>query len=249
MTDRQILFLVGLSRSGTTALTNLLNSHPHIALGMERYKRLFGRRIGELRPELFDKARFFDFGDDLTNLTPDENPAWRTLYESLSEKWDGATVVGDKTTEVQIEETLQNIPEAKFLCIIRSPMAVGYSWQARADNPKDPWAGQAGARASVQKGNRWLQLMLTARQEHPDKVGIVQYQPTFGDPDGATVQKALDFMGLETVREFQASYAETHRTFVEKIRTKDRTLPEADRAFIDQHVDWDTWHALTRATL
>ncbi|MGY2701665.1 sulfotransferase [Nocardioides sp. HB32] len=40
MTTPRLLFLVGLARSGTTALLHVLNAHPEVVIGMERYKRV-----------------------------------------------------------------------------------------------------------------------------------------------------------------------------------------------------------------
>ena len=41
--DSNLLFLAGLGRSGTTALLQVFASHAEVALGVERYKRLYPR--------------------------------------------------------------------------------------------------------------------------------------------------------------------------------------------------------------
>ncbi|NNE74056.1 MAG: hypothetical protein HKN26_10355, partial [Acidimicrobiales bacterium] len=38
--DRNFLFVAGCARSGTTALTNLLNQHADLAISIERFNRI-----------------------------------------------------------------------------------------------------------------------------------------------------------------------------------------------------------------
>ena len=69
------LFATGCERSGTTILTRLLQSHPGISIGMERYKYLLRgvrtRRVTRrLCPSHFEPGRFFDFRPTDTNIIP-----------------------------------------------------------------------------------------------------------------------------------------------------------------------------------
>ena len=59
---KNMLFICGCSRSGTSVSTEFLNSHGKLAIGLERYgKRL--RLNGRLPPGLFTKARFCETFD------------------------------------------------------------------------------------------------------------------------------------------------------------------------------------------
>lgn len=249
MSDRQVLFLMGPGRSGTTALTDLLNAHPKVAIGMERYKSLWRERIDEIQPDFFERERFFDFSDGLTNITPQGASRWGAMYTQLAAKWDDVTVVGDKMTRIRIEELMRTFPDAKFLCIVRDPVKVAASWQARADNASDHWSAGADARASVDTGNRVLRRIRRARRQHPDKVAVVRYRPMFGDPEGTTLRKVLDFVGLDPAPELDAAYARIHRQFVETIRDRETSLPQEHLDYIRDHVDWDAWRALGRLSL
>ena len=67
MAARRYAFITGCSRSGTTALTRLLNRHPDVAIGYERNNRLAGR--GLLTPSLFEPERFRRFEADDSHHT------------------------------------------------------------------------------------------------------------------------------------------------------------------------------------
>ena len=66
-------FVFGCPRSGTTAVARLLQAHPRVVIGMERYKFLLSRRRdrGTFGPTLFERERFFDFRAGDTNVNPD----------------------------------------------------------------------------------------------------------------------------------------------------------------------------------
>ncbi|MDP3966842.1 MAG: sulfotransferase, partial [Nocardioides sp.] len=134
----QLLFLAGLGRSGTTALTELFDAHPGIAIGMERYKHVLYEPEGPgLTPDHFTRERFFDFSDDLTNIRPDVHQRWHDFYAGLEEKWETTAYVGDKITHLRLPRLWDCLPDARFVCIIRDVRSVAASWEARATNPAD----------------------------------------------------------------------------------------------------------------
>ena len=57
MNDRQTIFVIGVGRSGTTAMAELLNMHEDICIGIERYKFKFVRR-GEFEGNEFEPDDF-----------------------------------------------------------------------------------------------------------------------------------------------------------------------------------------------
>ncbi|NEP86465.1 MAG: sulfotransferase [Okeania sp. SIO2C2] len=70
------LFVCGCARSGTTAITKLLNAHPLIAIGVERYKHYAKQDlIHKLSPALFKLSVFFDIREEQTNINP-QHQAW-----------------------------------------------------------------------------------------------------------------------------------------------------------------------------
>src|SRR5205807_10659654 len=61
---KRFLFVCGVPRSGTTALAQLLNYHPRIGIGIERFRSIaIGSRGDEFRLTLYRKERFFKFRD------------------------------------------------------------------------------------------------------------------------------------------------------------------------------------------
>ena len=73
--DKTTLIVTGVARSGTTALGELLNAHPLVGLGIERFKFQFLRE-DNFSADLFTRERFFDFRPEDTNLIPELRPAW-----------------------------------------------------------------------------------------------------------------------------------------------------------------------------
>src|ERR1700749_3229545 len=82
------LFVAGCPRSGTSALVFLLNEHPRIALGFERFKRT--RAL--LDPWHFAPAQFF------APVLAETDIQGELLYRRLRERWRGGSVevIGDK---------------------------------------------------------------------------------------------------------------------------------------------------------
>src|SRR5580700_1657278 len=82
------LFVAGCPRSGTSALVFLLNEHPQIALGFERFKRT--RAL--LDPFHFTPAQFF------SPVLAETDIQGELLYRRLRERWSNGSVkvVGDK---------------------------------------------------------------------------------------------------------------------------------------------------------
>jgi Sulfotransferase family len=248
-TPRELLFLVGPGRSGTSALTEVMNGHPELAIGMERYKRLWRGRINELTPAHFTREVFFDFDDGLTNITP-SRPEWVRYYEELDAKFDTARYVGDKMTSIRIRQMLHNLPEAKFICIVRHIRPLAYSWHARATNPDDVnWPQRNDARQAVAEWNNALRKILRARSAHPTRVAVLEYSSFFGDPAGAPLRAALDFLGLEFGPGIQRTFTVAHETYVQQISTKRRPLDQETRLFINEFADMGLWRRVKAQAL
>lgn len=235
------LFLAGLGRSGTTALWDVYSHHPQIVLGVERYKQLWSQSELKMPRELFDRERFFDFEDGLTNLRPDD-PRWGPHYKRMAAKWDDARYVGDKMTTVRIKDVMENLPDAKFVCIVRDIAEVAASWDRRARNEADTgWSAQADARRSVLKWNQTLWRIGRSVRRYPEQVCVVEYSRFFGDPDATSLRATLDWLGLEAGPEVLARFDAVHRDYLEAVAPKDRALADDDRDYIEQEADRQAW--------
>jgi hypothetical protein len=241
-----LLFLAGMGRSGTTALLEVFSAHPEIALGVERYKRLYPRNDQPVTAELFEERRFFDFGDGLTNLTPDEAPEWAPHYEAMRAKWADARYVGDKMVAIRLQHVWETLPDARFVCIVRDLEPVAASWEARAHNPDDHgWNADADATKAVAAWNRSLRRVRRAVRQRPDRAVVVEYDRFFGDPQGQALDRVLAWLGLDRSPEIDTAFGTVHREYVEKVAPKQRTLSPGVRDFLDEHAERDVWEQVT----
>lgn len=248
MTEHETLFLAGVARSGTTALRAVLAAHPDIAVGLERYKKLWGADIGSLTADLFERERYFDFSDGLTNITPDVDWAQERLAV-LAAKWDDARYRGDKMTIVRARQIWKNIPDAKFVFIVRDVAEVASSWQRRADNPADTtWRRDADAAAAVKGANQALRRVHRAVTARPDHAVVVEYSRFFGDPDGTALAGIMDFLGLDPAPVAQP-WLDAHRTYVDSVAGRDRSLPPDVAAYVAERGDQETWDKVVALSL
>jgi len=238
----RVLFLAGLGRSGTTALFNVFSDHPQIVLGLERYKRLYLRPDVAITQELFTEERFFDFGDEATNVVPAARKAWAKHYAKMRERWDGATYVGDKMVSVRAQRIWETLPEARFLFIVRDAGEVAASWHARASNPHDTaWPRDRDARKAVPAWNKALRRIRRAVRQRPEHAAVVEYEQFFGDSSGTSLDAALAWLGLDRGPEVDAQFSRVHEQFVRDVAPKERALSEADVAFVRERADDECW--------
>jgi Sulfotransferase family len=244
--DQNLLFLAGLGRSGTTALLEVFSAHAEVALGVERYKRLYPRDEEPVTADLFDEDRFFDFSDGLTNLTPEQAPEWAPHYAAMRAKWNEARYVGDKMVAIRLQHVWETLPDARFVCIVRDLEPVAASWEARAQDPDDlGWSADQDATKAVAGWNRSLRRVRRAVKQRPDRAVVVEYDHFFGDESGASLGKVLAWLELDRSPEIDTAFGRVHATYVEKVAPKRRTLSPETLAFLDEHAQRDVWDQVT----
>lgn len=236
----QVLFVAGLARSGTTALHRVLDAHPDVALGIERYKRLWGGRIRDIDEGAFSRERFFDWSDDLTNITPDLPWAARQVA-TLDAKWDTARYRGDKMTTVRAQRLWQTIPEARFVFVVRDVAEVAASWERRARNEADAgWRRDLGAQAAVVASNTALRRIRRAVRQRPGHACVVDHASFFADPDAGALRGVCAFLGLDAEPCLEA-FAAAYRTNVDSVAGRERALSGETAAFVAAHADHRAW--------
>ena len=243
--DKKFLFVCGLGRSGTTELTRILSAHSRIALGMERYKRLWRpERIHQLTPELFQKDQFFDFSRPLTNITPDMNEQWRRYYEALADKYESAAYVGDKLTQLRVRELRAAFPDAKFIVIIRNVFDVAHSWERRAKKPTDRWPEAHDARHAVLEWNKGLRELSGYLSDFGEAVTYVEYAAFFGDTSRRQLNRLLKFLHLRPDPPIVRRFNNSNRAYLTRISGKDRALDPETTKFIAENADMSLWQSL-----
>lgn len=251
MSTPQLLFVAGLGRSGTSALAEVLTAHPGIVLGLERYKRLWrGERIDELSPDLFERDRLLDFTDGLTTVVPERHPRFREHYERMAAGFEQAAYVGDKMTTVRIERVWKNLPDARFVCIVRDPREVAASWEARAGDAEDRfWPAHNDGVRSVTRWNQANRRILRAVRSRPDRVAVVEHASFFGSPDGRPLHRLLDWLGLDPADSADTHFDHARRHHADVLSTRPRPLPDHVEAHVAEHADLDRYAALLRLQL
>jgi hypothetical protein len=171
------LFICGAPRSGTTATAQLLNRHPKVAVGIERYKNLKPADLGE---HLFANERFFDFRPTDTNVRA------QNVYSRLEKKYQNATWRGDKVPRyyTRYDTLFEKFESSIVVFMLRDVHAVASSWNKRAEDPEDKWPEGNNYVQAVKEWNESLALTLESRQKYGERLLVVEYERLFsGDID------------------------------------------------------------------
>ncbi|WP_165362747.1 sulfotransferase family protein [Promicromonospora panici] len=242
------LFIMGLGRSGTTVLAQVLNQHGEIAMGMERFKKAWPD-LSALTPAHFTRERFFDFSDEMTNIAP-WRPEWRDYYARIDEKFDRVRYVGDKITNLFVLKLLTSFPQGQVVVIARDLAATAASWDARAKNPADVnWPAKNDGVAAIRFWNDALHKTIRAVSQHPGQVHVVEYERVFSDPEATSLRRLSAALGLEWDEGIDTAFSAAHAIYAERIVGKVRRLDDDLQARIDRDADTTAWKAVLDLTL
>jgi len=236
----QHLFVAGCPRSGTTALTRLLNLHPEIVVGLERYKRIFGRRH-DVKRDMFEEARFFDFREGDTDFAPGRARGDAdAFYERAREKFPNARFVGDKYPQFFrfYAALFRAFPAAKVVFIARDPLRVAQSWQRRADDATS-WPEKNDARRSVGYWNDALAYTLAYAQIKKHAFVFVDFDQFFKSKGKALIELFGRIGAAVTTETGARILADAQDEFARSGDVLDReiTLPRAVREEVDANAD------------
>lgn len=221
------VFIAGCPRSGTTALAGLLNDHPGVVMGMERYKF----RSAQLDPSLFEPARFLAVESGDTDVGHDLAPAAAKFASGR------AAVVGDKIPGLtaHLGNLRGRFAAAKVLFLLRDPLMVAESFERRARNPKDRWPEKNDAHRAPYYWNRALaDVHRHLQEDDPVEVFAVEYELLFGG-DASSFTALTRFLELPTAEELVQSYersVELSRTLTQTRSTQ--LAAETSTALLEQ---------------
>lgn len=229
---KKLLFLSGVARSGTSALVRVLNSHPNILIGQERY--FFRIRREELQPEHFEKERFHRLEEGDTH-----GAGFKAEEKVFAKAYDAATYVGDKfpLLYAHFDYMFDTFPEAGHVYIFRNPLSVIESYHRREQNPKDRF------RKTWQQGlAEWNESVArVAKMDDAERAAfhLVEYERFFDSTDAMNGLFAR--LGLEPLAE------ERLQPFVDKFRSlSDSAGPRHDimRRQVALEANWDAYRKL-----
>ena len=170
--------MCGVPRSGTTALTQLLNGHPLVGLGIERFRLQW--LAGKMSPELFERQRFFSYQPE--DGAPDVFAKYAKDYDELDRKWDDLTVFGDKVPRYYASPPWSAFPSAQLVFIARGPGAVAASWARRARDKSDvSWAETNDFNPAIQEWNTGMRTARRLAYSHPGRFIVVSYDDIFSN--------------------------------------------------------------------
>ena len=245
--QRRNLFVCGAARSGTTALTRLLNTHPDVVVGIERYKyRLLGAQEDIDYVGLFTRDRFFSYEPGDTNI--DINTSYIKDMERMRAKFDSALYVGDKVPGLykRLNFVGETFPGCKVVFIVRDPMLVAASWEARAINSEDSWSEKQGYVQAVEEWNRSIACALKARKILRHDFMCVSYERTFVSRRHAVLRD------LGRQLELKRPWSKQSKKFLSNANERARnarTVSSEIRKHVEQHADYEKYAKLMTTAL
>ena len=241
----QFLMIAGCPRSGTSALHRLLNLHPRIALGLERFNTQITNE--KLKPEMFAPDRFFEVRPADTWYK--DFSRFEGVYERLQRKYNRALYVGDKYPRAyaKYDFLAKTLPGCRFVYIVREIVDVAKSYEARRAKEKN-WPATRDARMAVTEWNEGNHETLRAIGRHP--VLVVSYEALFKRGDSlATLGSflGLDLGRLENIRNAAADKRASEKSASEKTGGDGEPRPALspdDLDYIGQNADMAAYREL-----
>jgi hypothetical protein len=228
-----LLFVSGVGRSGTSALVNVLNANEHLLIGQERFFWKF--RKEQLTPDLFEKDRFLDVRAEDTH----EYAGLKVKVGSLPERYDKATYIGDKFPSLfrHFDTIFPAFPDARHLYIVRNPLSVIESYDARNKNPNDSW--KLTWQDGMEAWNESVGKVAALPEVQLQKFVLVQYEELFKST--AAINAMFAELGVEPVADAKLA------PFVSKFKSLNTQVTERRddlRMFVARNADWQSYQKL-----
>jgi hypothetical protein len=234
--NRRYLFICGCPRSGTTAITELLNTHPTIAIGMERYKYRIRRNTTDINASLFEAENFFKFCPKETNILPSQGN-WTQLYQQMQTKFSTQLdlLVGDKNpfyfnSYEQMEAAMKNI---KWVFLLRNIEQVAASYNARAANPSDLWPQDNNYTKAVEHWNTALARTWRFFKKNPMNLFVCEYELFFAG-NGSYFKALTDFLEVD----YEATTLQHYRSMTKDWNKRQlgvKSLDALQQTYIHDH--------------
>jgi len=195
------LFIVGCSRTGTTALGDILNQDERILLGIERFKKV-GR---EISPAHFQREHFFSISESETDVFERVKDADR-----FQQRWDSGTLeyVGDKNPAFfrVLPRLADQFDGVKIIFMFRDLLPVASSFNVKAYNPRSRWPIEGDYRRAVLQWHESMRC-LKSFEESEGYVPVfpVEYEK-FYSGTLSYFQALYDYLELPVTQEAEAAF-------------------------------------------
>lgn len=239
--EKRLVFVFGVARSGTSALTRLLNEHPRICIGIERYKYAFRKK--RVTAAYFEERRFFDFRASDTNITPAADPRWAEFYETMRRRWPQAEIVGDKIPIIQSYPHVKaTFPQASIVYICRDLIRVASSWNVRAASKSDKWPAHNDYAKAVLQWNQANRLVREWAGQPAMRLLVLDYERLFSG-DLSELQRMMRFLSV-SADALTGPYHHYVQRYLRTVRDKSLSLSDAEIRYLREHADAESYAAL-----
>ena len=242
------LFVCGAAGCGGSDVANLLNTHPAVVLGLERYSRIFSR--AETRDDwqtLFDSERFLSpapgDSDEAPPLLPDEANA-------LERKFGEAAYVGDKVDSLyaRLDFLRDTYPECTAIQVVRDPVFAVTAWLRGREamvpgQDAAPLANELKDEADdlVGRWNESVTSAFAARKRFGRRFVCVSYDRLFGS------SRHRSYRDLLRVLRLHPAWSETSSACLEETAARmkaDRNVPAGLRSRVERIADFRRYSKL-----
>lgn len=224
LAQRQLFFVGGAPRSGTTWMQHMLDGHPDISCRGEGHFLQFlavpmGNMMQQRREELADKntTLFTETSGYPLPATDDfEFLVGSAILLALSQQCAGASylAIGEKTPEnaFYFPNLKRLFPQSKFIGVARDPRDTLTSAWHLMPKPEgdDSAAMNAFVRQAVGVVADFLRKMLALRERYPKDATIVTYEQLLVSPE-PILAELFRFLGVSDAPDIVASCVEQTR--------------------------------------
>jgi hypothetical protein len=217
----QTLFIAGCARSGTTALTRLLNSHEDIFIGTELFRSEFTKKTDEFNKDLFGTTRYqsklAEVKESPTTLqhVGDKFPSYYSDYDLLFDRFD----------------------QVKVLFIFRNIFDVAQSYKARKIHPTNPW--NKGVKRAVKEWNSSLELSLQHIKSGKNIIPLC-YENVLFKPD----QNLKRILNLPQSKQYNMYYKKSTRNAAKIESQRTNILDNKEKLVIMRQARFDLYNEM-----
>ena len=217
LNNRQLFFVFGLNKSGTTFLQSLINSHPKAVCPSEHHLTTIRKLMEEAVQHYRRLIEDFDCKTANQGVTHDDELAIQTLYLTWVEglfSMAAATAdesvshvgINDNSLDQNLEFHAQWLPGSKYLFIVRDPrdVAVSLYYHRLRTELNFASSGISLGKTAAAIGRGWqakVERVSRFNISHPGRVELVRYEDLIGERRNAVLSRVLGFLGLDTEKE------------------------------------------------